>query len=242
MFWKLLKAIFYSILLAVICGVAYLGYPFVYPDISYLKTENPEKTAFMEMRERQWAAKGKNKKIKQKWVPLKRISPYLVDAVLIAEDDKFWNHSGFDIEGIETAMKKNLKAGKITAGGSTITQQLAKNLFLSSEKSIVRKIREAIYAYRLEEEIGKQRILEIYLNVAEWGDGIFGIEAAARRYYRKSAISLDPTEAAHLAAVLPNPRKYSPTGNSDYVANSSYRIYSIMLKRDASISAYDDYL
>ena len=217
-----------------------MGYSLVYPDVAALKTENPVKTSFMESREREATQKGKPMKIAQKWMPLSRISPFLADAVLIGEDDKFWDHEGFDFEGMQKALEKDLKLGKLKAGGSTITQQLAKNLFLSPEKSPTRKIREAILAWRMEKTLGKKRILELYLNVAEWGDGIFGAEAAAWRYYGKPAIALTPEEAARLAAVLPNPRRFNPTGASRYVANRSAVIYRVLLKRDKGVTAYED--
>src|SRR5512143_2226029 len=159
--------------------IAYIAVSFVYPSVSTLKKTNPKKTAMMEYREREWKAEGKNIKIHQTWVPLRAISPYLTKAVLIAEDDKFWHHEGFDIQGMEVALEKDIKKGKFKAGGSTITQQLAKNLYLSPSRNPVRKVKEAILAWRMEQALSKRRILEIYLNVAEWGDGIFGIEAAA---------------------------------------------------------------
>ncbi len=217
-----------------------MGFNFIYPDVTALKNGNPEKTSFMETREREWANKGKKIKITQTWVPLSKISPFLADAVLIAEDDKFWQHEGFDMEGMRTALEKDIKAGKLKAGGSTISQQLAKNLFLSPEKSPVRKIREAILTWRLEKTLTKKRILEIYLNVAEWGEGTFGAEAAARRYYGKPASALTPEEAARLAVVLPNPRKLNPIGPSKYVAKRAGIIYGVLLKRDKGVTAYED--
>jgi monofunctional biosynthetic peptidoglycan transglycosylase len=204
---------------------------FVYPDITILKKENPVKTSFMKYREREWVKKGKKQKIKQIWVPYRRISPYLIKAVLIAEDDKFWKHEGFDYETIEKAMIKNLKERKLLVGGSTITQQLAKNLYLTPSKNPIRKIREAFLAIRLEYTLSKRRILELYLNIAEWGEGIFGIEAASRNYYGKPSSLLNAYEASRLASVLPNPRKYNPIGNSRYVENRSRIIYEIMVKR-----------
>jgi len=213
---------------------------FVYPYVPALKKENPEKTAMMRIREREWAREGKDLKINQKWVPFNRISPYLVKAVLIAEDDKFWSHEGFDIEGMEKALEKDIQKKKFKAGGSTISQQLAKNLYLSPSRNPVRKLKEAILTWRLERNLSKRRIIEIYLNVAEWGEGIFGIEAAARHYYGKSAASLGPEEAAHLAVVLPNPRKWSPTGPSRYVANRSRIVYNIMVRRGIAMPEFEE--
>jgi monofunctional glycosyltransferase len=207
------------------------GYFLLIPDVSRLKNKNPSKTAFMEYREKEWALKNQSLRIQQRWVPLGRISPYLVKAVLIAEDDKFYLHEGFDYESIQRAVEKDLQAGKFKFGGSTISQQLARNLYLSPEKSILRKIAEAFITWRMEKNLSKKRILEIYLNVAEWGDGIFGAEAASLHYFRKSARDLTPREAARLAAVLPNPRKYNPAGEQKYVENRARRIQGIMTQR-----------
>jgi len=194
----------------------------------------------MKYRESEWKEKGKKVKIRQMWVSLSHISPYLTKAVLIAEDDKFWHHEGFDFEAIEKAVEKNIKAGRFKAGGSTLSQQLAKNLYLTPAKTPIRKIREAILTWRIERGLSKKRILELYLNVVEWGEGIFGIEAASHHYYNKSASVLGPEEAARLASVLPNPRKYSPIGTSRYVENRSRIIYNIMVKRGIVIPEYED--
>ena len=218
------------IIIAFIIGLT--AFNIVYPDVSVLKSENPDKTAFMEHREDQWKKEGKNYKIRQTWVPLSRISPYLIRAVLIAEDDKFYKHEGFDYEAMQKALEKDIKEKKFKLGGSTISQQLAKNLYLSPSKNPIRKLREALITLRMERAINKKRILELYLNVAEWGDkGIFGIEAASRHYYGKPASALSPEEASRLASVLPNPIKFNPLGGSKYVINRSRLIYSIMVKR-----------
>jgi monofunctional biosynthetic peptidoglycan transglycosylase len=217
-----------------------IAYYFIFPDVSKLKKENPKKTSFIEYREREWKEQGKKIKIRHVWVPLSQISPYLVKAVLIAEDDKFWHHEGFDLEAIEKAVEKNIKAGKFKAGGSTISQQLAKNLYLTPSKNPTRKIKEAILTWRIERNLPKKRILELYLNIAEWGEGIFGIEAAARHYYGKSASAIGPEEAARLASVLPNPRRYNPLGISKYMENRSRIIYNIMVKRGIVIPEYEE--
>ena len=219
---------------------AYIAVSFVYPSVSKLKKTNPKKTAMMEYREREWKDEGKNMKIRQTWVSLRAVSPYLTKAVLIAEDDKFWRHEGFDIEGMEKALEKDIKKGKFKAGGSTITQQLAKNLFLSPSRNPVRKVKEAILAWRMEQALSKRRILEIYLNVAEWGEGIFGIEAASRHYFGKPASALGPEEAARLAVVLPNPRRYSPVRPSRYVENRSRIVYNIMVRRGIVVPEFED--
>jgi monofunctional biosynthetic peptidoglycan transglycosylase len=161
-------------------------------------------------------------------------------AVLIAEDDKFWQHEGFDLEAMQKAIEKDIKLGKLKYGGSTISQQLAKNLFLSPSKNPLRKVKEAILTWRIENNLSKRRILELYLNVAEWGDGIFGIEAASRHYYGKSAAELTPMEAARLVVVLPNPLKYNPTGTSKYVEKRAEIVYGIMVRRGIVIEEYED--
>ncbi len=215
-----------------------IGYFLLMPDISKLARENPGKTSFMKYREKEAERKGKKYRITQAWVPLSRISPYLLKAVLIAEDDKFWRHEGFDYEAIQKAIEKDIKAKKFKLGGSTISQQLAKNLYLSPAKNPLRKLAEAGITWRMEKVLSKKRILELYLNVVEWGDGIFGAEAAARHYFRKSSSELTAEEAARLAAVLPNPRKYNPAGDQRYVMNRSGLIYDIMVRRGVVIPEY----
>lgn len=231
-----LKLIF---ILLILGGIIDVGRYFIYPNVSNLVETNPVPTAFMEYRQAEWAEQNRDMQITQKWVNMSQISPNVIKAVLIGEDDKFWNHDGFDVEGMEQALEKTLKKGKV-AGGSTISQQLSKNLYLSPSKNPVRKIKEAIITWRIEKTLSKRRILEIYLNVAEWGDGIFGIEAAARHYYHKSAKSLSGLEAAHLAAVLPNPIKYDPTGNQKYVQNRSRIIYKILKRRGVVIPDFKE--
>ena len=215
------------------------GFSFIYPDISVLKKEPPGKTSFMEYREAEWKRHNRKISIKQIWSPLSRISPYLVKAVLIAEDDKFYQHEGFDFDAIEKALEKDIEQKKFKFGGSTISQQLVKNLYLSPSKNPLRKLREAILTWRLENNLSKKRILEIYLNVAEWGEGIFGIEAASFHYYGKPASALIPEEAAKLASVLPNPGKYNPAGSSHYVEKRSKIILDIMVKRGIVTEEYD---
>jgi monofunctional biosynthetic peptidoglycan transglycosylase len=237
----MLKKLFcYSTVLFLALLATDIAMSFVYPGVSTLKKENPRKTAFMEYREKEWAKEGIQKAIIQKWVPLKRISPYLIKAVIIAEDDNFWRHEGFDFEAMQQALEKDIKKKEFKAGGSTISQQLAKNLYLSPSKNPIRKIKEAILTWRMERTLSKRRIVEIYLNVAEWGDGIFGIEAAAKHYYGKHASSLTAQEAARLATALPNPRVYHVTGDSNYVRNRSARIYQIMVARGIVIPEYDE--
>jgi monofunctional biosynthetic peptidoglycan transglycosylase len=152
--------------------------------------------------------KNPNAELKHRWVAYKNISPNLKRALIAAEDAKFVDHEGFDWEGIEKAYEKNLKKGKVVAGGSTISQQLAKNLFLSTKRTPWRKLEEAMITVMLESTMSKRRIFEIYLNVIEWGNGIFGAEAAARHYFGTSAKKLSSEQAAKLAAMVPNPRYY----------------------------------
>jgi len=169
---------------------------------------NPASTAFMEAGLARQQEKNPDAELRHKWVPYDRISIHMKRAIVAAEDAKFLTHEGFDVEGIQAAVEKNLKKGRLVAGGSTISQQLAKNLFLSGERSFIRKGQEAIITMMIEATWSKRRILEVYLNVIEWGNGIYGVEAAARRYYRTSAAHLGRDQAAHLAAMVPNPRWY----------------------------------
>jgi monofunctional biosynthetic peptidoglycan transglycosylase len=228
------------VIVLLIVGLFSLLYFLLMPDLSKLKKENPKKTALMEYREMASKEKRKTYRIYQSWVPFSKMSPYLIKAVLISEDDKFWKHEGFDYEAIQKAIEKDLKAKKFKFGGSTITQQLARNLYLSPEKSLIRKIYEAIITWRMEKILSKKRILELYLNVAEWGEGIFGVEAASRHYFGKPSSELTPEEAARLASVLPNPRKYNPVGDQRYVINRSNLIYSIMIQRGIVIPEYQE--
>jgi len=238
---KLLKKIIVATMILVVAYfIVDIGRYFIYPNVAALRKKNPTKTAFMEYREQIWREKGVKKKIRSTWVPLSRISPYAVKAIIIAEDDKFWSHEGFDFDAMQKALEKDIKKRKLQAGGSTISQQLAKNLYLSPAKDPIRKIKEAILTWRLERKLTKRRIIELYLNAAEWGDGIFGIEAAAQNYYGKTAAALNHREAAELAAVLPNPRRYKPNGTSRYVEKQSERIYQIMVRRGMVIPEYDE--
>jgi len=224
------KKVFKGVVLFCFLGILFLSvaYLFTIPDTKWLKQKNPDLTALMKYR---LSKAPKGYRITKKWVNLSEISPYLIKAVLIAEDDRFYMHEGFDVEGIKEAIKKDIKKGRFVAGGSTISQQLAKNLFLTPEKTFSRKLREAIITWRLERNLSKRKILELYLNVVEWGPGIFGAEAASNYYFGKKAIDLTPDEAARLASVLPNPLRYSPLGNSRFVENRSALILEIMKRR-----------
>lgn len=169
---------------------------------------NPTQTSFMVIRLDELRLKNPGATLKYEWVNYEQISNHLKRAVVAAEDDRFTEHNGFDLKGIRYAQGKNQTKGRSVAGGSSITQQLAKNLFLSPQRSYVRKAEEALIALMIELLWDKRRILEVYLNVVEWGNGVFGAEAAARHYYRISAAQLQPSHAARLAVMLPNPRRY----------------------------------
>jgi monofunctional biosynthetic peptidoglycan transglycosylase len=192
-------------------GFACLCYLYLtLPDVRSLKTSNPKTTAFIELRAREARARGETPRRIQRWVSYKSMSPNLTRAVLVAEDDLFWQHEGVDVEQLEESFEADWASGRFLRGGSTITQQLAKNLYLSPSKNPLRKLRELIIARRLEVELEKSRILELYLNMIEWGDGIYGAEAAARTYFHVGAGSLGPSEAALLAGAIVNPRVLNP--------------------------------
>ena len=197
----------------------------IWPPMWNLDNENPAVTSFMEYRQAQWLAEDKNIKVSWTWRSLSRISPNLRQAVIVAEDSTFWEHHGLDWQGIRVAIDKNIDRGRLSAGGSTITQQLAKNLYLSPEKSFTRKLQEAILTCRLEMNLSKERILELYLNVVEWGKGVYGAEAAARRYFGVSASALTKSQAATLAAMLPDPLRRSPD------SRTVRKLAAVILKR-----------
>lgn len=178
---------------------------------------NPESSAFMAARLEVIQERVPDARLKQRWVPYAQISQHLKRAVIAAEDSQFMAHQGFDWVGIETAFEKNLKKGRIVAGGSTISQQLAKNLFLSGHRTPWRKAQEAVITFMLEKLLSKRRILEIYLNVIEWGEGVFGAEAASRHYFHSSARALTPAQSARLAAMVPNPRFYDAHRSTRYL-------------------------
>jgi monofunctional glycosyltransferase len=194
-------------------GVAfgYLAYTYLtLPDVRALATANPGTTAFIELRRDEAHALGKSFNLRRRWVPYGRISSHLKRAVIVAEDSAFFAHEGLDYEQIKESIEASLEDGNSMRGASTITQQLAKNLYLSPTRNPVRKLKELIITRRLESALSKRRIFEIYLNSIEWGDGIFGCEAAARAYFGKSAAELDPSEAALMAGAIINPRVHSP--------------------------------
>lgn len=180
----------------------------VFAHVLWWKWNDPLNTSFMSIRLDELQEKNTDAKLQYEWVDYAKISPHLKRAVIAAEDGKFLEHHGFDWDGMEKAMEKNQRRGKRAAGGSTITQQLAKNLFLSPSKSYIRKAQEAVITLMIEICWDKRRILEVYLNVVEWGDGTFGAQAAAKRHYQISAAYLSAHQAARMAVMLPNPRKF----------------------------------
>jgi monofunctional glycosyltransferase len=196
-----------------------------------LRKENPGRTALMEQRIDEAEAAGKKFSLQQSWVPLSRISPHLLHAVITSEDGTFYEHAGIDWYELEESIEKNMEKGKPARGGSTITQQLSKNLFFSTSKSYGRKAKELIVALRMERQLSKKRILELYLNIIEWGDGVFGAEAAARKYFGKSAALLSRDEAARMAAVIPSPLRHAPNSGSAYVLRRSSLILTRMASR-----------
>ena len=207
--------------------------------VSALAKENPGKTRLMLQREAELAAKGRKPRTVASWVPLTRVSRHLIHAVLSAEDQNFFGHGGVDWDAIQKSLEKDVEKRRFARGGSTITQQLAKNLYFGTRKTITRKLRELIVARWLESDLSKARILALYLNVIEWGDGVYGCEAAARRWYGKSAAALSASEAAGLAAMIPNPRRLNPQVSPARHARATRRVLWLMgvagyLGRDAA--------
>ena len=220
------KGFCYALGIAVLAAIAaqlwFLGH------IVYWSHFNPSSTAFMERRLELLRVKGEDPRLRRQWVAYERISTHLKRAVVAAEDARFVDHHGFDWEAIQKAMAKNERQGKVVAGASTITQQLAKNLFLSGERSWLRKAEEASITWMMERIMSKRRILELYLNVAEWGEGVFGAEAAARYHFGVSAAALGPEQAAWLAAILPSPRRYEPGSITRYSVERAATIFARM--------------
>ena len=205
-----------------------------------LAKRNPDATGVMRQREAEARAAGRKPRRSQAWVPLGSVSRNLIHAVVAAEDPNFFGHAGVDWDAIRESVEADVRKGRFARGGSTITQQLAKNVFFSTHKSITRKLREFIVARWLEEDLSKRRILELYLNVIEWGDGVYGCAAASRRYYGKSVADLDEVEAAGLAAMIPSPRRINPRTNPARHARAQRRILRLMaglgyVKRQVSV-------
>jgi len=200
----------------------YLGW------IAWWKWNTPGETAFMAREAAALRQRNPKAELKHRWVPYGSISVHLKRAVITSEDARFSEHEGVDWEAIEKAYKENQKRGRPAKGGSTITQQLAKNLFLSPERSYLRKGQELVITYMIEALWDKRRILEVYLNVVEWGEGVFGAEAAARQYYGVSAAQLGPEQSARLAAYLPNPKRYGRVRSGPYLDQRTANIARYM--------------
>ncbi len=196
-----------------------------------LERVNPHRTALMQQREREATAVGKPFHVQQLWIPLNRISPHLAHAVIVSEDGTFYENGGVDWYEVEESIEKNVQEGKAARGASTISQQLAKNLFLSTSKDPLRKLKELVITLRMERVLSKDRILEIYLNVIEWGNGVFGAEAAAQKYFGKSASAVTREEAARLAAIIPSPLRHQPNQPSQYVDRRASLILDRMTAR-----------
>jgi monofunctional biosynthetic peptidoglycan transglycosylase len=214
-------------LLAGLCVVAAAAtFWLTLPTAEPLRRANPATTALIEARQREARERGRAARRNQHWVPLSRISPWLRQAVINSEDARFFEHDGIDVEQTKIAITNAVEDGRFRRGASTITQQLAKNLWLGEQRTLWRKLREAILARRLE-RLGKRRILELYLNVAEWGDGIYGADAAARVWFNKPASELLPEESAVLAAMLPAPRKRNPLRPSAILRRRAHEVLSL---------------
>jgi monofunctional biosynthetic peptidoglycan transglycosylase len=194
----------------------------------YWSAYDPDSTAFMRSRLARLREEEPQARLQYRWVPYNSISTHLKRAVIAAEDSRFVEHDGFDWDGIRKAYEKNLREGEVVAGGSTISQQLAKNLFLSGERAWWRKAQEAAITVMIELIMDKRRILELYLNVIEWGDGVFGAEAAARYHFGISAAELAPEQAARLAAMVPSPRRYDPGRNTAYLQRRTQTLLARM--------------
>jgi monofunctional biosynthetic peptidoglycan transglycosylase len=188
-----------------------------YAHVLWWRDHAPQSSAFMERRLETMRVKNPKAALAHQWTDYERISGHLKRAVVAAEDAKFIGHTGFDWEAISKAIERNEKKGKVVAGASTISQQLAKNLFLSGERSYVRKGQEAVIAWMLEATLSKRRILELYLNFAEWGEGVFGAEAAAQYHFKTNAAALNEGQAAYLAVILPSPRRYVAGRQTPYI-------------------------
>ncbi len=194
------------------------------PDPAMYAKKNPEKTALQLARDEEAKEHGKKARFRQSWMALKDIDPLLINAVLISEDAGFWGHDGVDLHELKNAAEEALEQGHLTRGASTITQQLAKNLWLSADRSLLRKLKELVLALKMERRLSKSRILALYLNEIEWGDGIWGVDAAAHEHFGASAGNLTPSEAVMLASMLPAPRKWTPASRSPQLRSRSLRL------------------
>ena len=199
-------------------------------EVRALARRNPEQTGVMRQREEEARKAGRKPRRIQRWVPLSRVSRNLIHAVVAAEDPRFFGHEGVDWDAVKESVEKDIKERRFARGGSTITMQVAKNVFFNTRKSVTRKLREVVVTYWMEQDLPKKRILELYLNVIEWGDGVYGCEAAAQRYYGTHAADLDEAEAAGLAAMIPSPRRINPVTNPARHARAQKRILWLMAR------------
>lgn len=227
MFKMILKIVLFVILTPVFI---FIGVYIAAPDGSEFIRKNPQTTALIRQRTSEYHKARKKVPVQWKWVPISQISPNIIHAVILAEDSRFYEHIGFDVEAIKFAMDKNLKRKKYALGGSTITQQLAKNIYLSNKKSIPRKIHELIIAFKMDRCLSKRRILELYLNVIEFGRGIYGVEAASQHYFSKPAANLSIGEASRLISIMPSPRRHTPYDGSKFTERRRKRLLNWLYK------------
>lgn len=220
------KVLFRSVLLSLVVGLLVYFYHTL-PDVSTLKVKNPPVTALIELRDKEYREAKIRVPRQQIWVPYGAISEHLKKAVILSEDAAFFSHKGVDVNELKEALKKDWETMSFKRGGSTITMQVAKNLYLNPSKNPLRKAKEIAIAWQLEHALSKRRIFEIYLNIVEWGRHVYGAEAAARHYFGKQAANLNPLEAATLAALLPNPR-------NSHEKNIAYR-RNLILGRMSSV-------
>jgi monofunctional biosynthetic peptidoglycan transglycosylase len=229
------KIAFASAFVVLVSAVSGVYLYITLPEVSSLAKNNPKQTSFIDLRRTQAQRKGIDFDLQWKWVPLSDISPYIVNSLVYTEDITFWRHSGIEWNSILHALDIFWHQHQFVTGGSTITQQVAKNLYLSPDRNIVRKGREFLLALELERHLSKERILEIYLNIIEWGDGVFGIEAASQYWFSCSANELTPNQAVNLALIVPNPHDRDPT-NPPVTFNRAIHQILLMLAQDGIIS------
>lgn len=235
-FTSILRSIVFALgLLIAAIFIACLILYFTLPEVSSLAVSNPTTTAFIELRRTEALQKGIDFQMQWEWVPLSKISPYIVNSLIYSEDNTFWTHGGIDWNSIIHALNIFWHQHRFVTGGSTITQQVAKNVYLSPERNLLRKGRQFLLAIELERHLSKERILEIYLNIIEWGDNIFGIEAASQYWFNCSASELTPNQAVNLALIVPNPRHRDPT-NPPSTFNRGINQLLLMLAQDGIIS------
>jgi monofunctional biosynthetic peptidoglycan transglycosylase len=219
------KTIGWTLTAAILASLLYIVW---LPDVAPLKRSAPKTTAFIELRRAQLEREGRKSAVQRVWAPYDRISDNLKRAVITAEDDTFYRHGGIDWDNVKVALEKDWQLKRPAYGASTLTQQLARNLYLSPSKNPLRKIKEMLIARRLEKTLGKRRILELYLNVVEWGRDIYGAEAAAQAYFGKPAADLTLEEAVAMAVVLPSPRRHNPAKRGKYVERNMQRVLERM--------------